>query len=101
MRHKVLFAAFLAVFVSACVPPPPPGAVFVRVRPPGARVEVVGVEPGPGHIWVAGYHEWRGGEYVWVPGHWATPPHPRYHRWVPGHWREHRNGWYWVEGHWN
>ncbi len=101
MRHRILAAAFFAAFVSACVPPPPPGAVFVRVAPPRARVEVIGVAPGPGYVWIAGYHAWRGGAYVWVPGRWERPPEPRYHRWVPGHWREHRNGWYWVEGHWN
>lgn len=93
-----LVAAVL--LTSAClVPAPPPGAVYVRVAPPVPVVEVEGTAPGPGYVWIHGYHRWSGSAYVWVPGRWERRPHARA-VWVHGQWRHHRNGWYWVEGHW-
>lgn len=91
--------AFAAALLSSCVVAPPPGAVYVHTRPPAAVVEVRGVTAGPDHIWIAGYHAWRGGVYVWVPGRWEARPHP-HAVWVAGTWRHHHNGWYWVEGRW-
>ena len=92
-------AAFAAILLSSCVVAPPPGAAYVRVRPPVAIVEVRSVAPRPDHVWIPGYHAWRGSVYVWVPGHWDARPHARA-RWVNGRWRHHRDGWYWVEGRW-
>jgi len=89
----------LSAGINACIPPPPVGVAYVRRAPPAVRVEVRGVAPGPGHIWVAGYYRWDSGDYVWVPGHWEARPRARA-RWVEGHWRHTRHGWYWVEGHW-
>ena len=80
-------------------PPPPPGVVYVRVRPPAPPVEVVSVSPGPDYVWIRGYHRWEAERYVWVPGRWERRPRVAA-VWVPGEWRHHRNGWYWVEGHW-
>ncbi len=52
--------------------------VVIRVAPPPpVRVGVVGVAPGPGFVWVEGYHAYQGGGYVWVPGRWVLPPRPR------------------------
>ena len=96
MLGATAFATFL---LTACLVAPPRGAVFVRTRPPAAIVEVRGTTPGPGHVWIAGYHTWRGSEYVWVPGHWDRGPHPGA-VWVNGQWKHHRDGWYWVDGHW-
>ena len=67
-------AAFAVALLSSCVVAPPPDAVYVHTRPPAAIVEVRGVAPGPDHVWIAGYHAWRGGAYVWVPGHWEARP---------------------------
>ncbi len=92
-----LSASFVAL--AACYPPPPPGAVYVRVRPPVYREEVVGVAPGPGYFWVAGFWEWGGAEYRWVHGRWVARPYPRA-VWVRGHWRSTSSGWYWIPGHW-
>ncbi len=73
---------------------------YVRVAPPIPVVEKVVVTPGPGYVWIEGYHRWDGRSYIWVPGQWKVPP-ARYSVWVPGHWVEHRGrGWYWEEGHW-
>ena len=102
---KTTIRGFFAVgglaALAACVPMAPPGAVFIatRVGPPPPRVEVVGVAPGPGFVWVRGFWRWEGDDYRWTPGHWTMAPHPRA-VWVPGRWRHHPRGWYWVDGYW-
>lgn len=73
--------------------------VYVKIAPPAARVEVRVASPGPGFVWVEGYHRWHGGAYVWVPGRWTLPPRPGA-VWVPGHWKGTRRGWVWKAGHW-
>lgn len=100
MTRVIRFAGAAALLaLAACAPLPPAGAVFVRVGPPAYREEVIGVAPGPGYVWVAGYWAWGGADYYWVPGRWVARPYPRA-VWVPGRWRAHRHSWYWVEGHW-
>jgi hypothetical protein len=37
------------------------------IAPPAVRVERW--EPRAGFLWVRGHHEWRGGVWAWVPGH--------------------------------
>src|SRR4029079_4047918 len=74
-------------------------AVYVPTGPPPPVAEVVAVSPGPGYVWVPGYHQWNGSAYVWVGGRWETGPHPNAH-WAPGHWQHARHGWHWVPGHW-
>ena len=96
---KRLALGAVLVGLAACYPAPPPGAVFVSVRPPVYREEVVGVAPGPGFVWVAGYWEWGGAAYAWVPGRWVARPYARA-VWVRGHWHGSRHGWYWVPGRW-
>lgn len=62
------------------------GVVFAPGPPPVAPVEVVGVRPAPGWVWIRGHYAWRGrwvwigigpgvpvGYAVWVPGYWARP----------------------------
>ncbi len=66
--------------------------------PPAPLVEVRGVVPGPGHVWIGGHWSW-GPRWVWVAGSWVVPPHPRA-VWVPGHWRRVVGGWRWVPGSW-
>jgi hypothetical protein len=76
------------------------GRLYVRVAPPRPVVEAAVVSPGPGYVWVPGYHRWDGRAYVWTPGAWMRAPRPRA-AWVPGHWAEdRRRGWYFVDGRW-
>ena len=77
----------------------PRNVVYVRTPPPPIIRESVIVSPGPGYVWINGYHAWNGGSYVWVPGRWERIPDRR-RGWVPGHWVRTRRGWYWVDGHW-
>lgn len=91
----------LALLVASALAAPSLEAarVYVRVGPPKVKVEVRGVAPSPGHVWVGGYHSWNGHAYVWVPGSWTVGPRPGA-VWVAGHWKKTRHGWHWVDGHW-
>ena len=73
--------------------------VVIRVAPPHPVVEMRGAAPGPGFVWIAGYHRWDGAAYVWTPGRWERPPHPHAH-WVAHRWVHRHGGWVLVEGHW-
>jgi hypothetical protein len=73
--------------------------VVVRVAPPRPLVERAVPAPGPGYVWIAGYHRWDGRAYVWVPGRWELPPH-RHARWIGARWVHRHGGWVLVEGHW-
>jgi hypothetical protein len=99
LRVLLLSTSLLALPACATAGNPGPGATYVRYGPPPRVVEVVGVRPGPGYVWVPGYHSWRGGSYVWINGHYAYPARG-YRRYEPGRWRHARSGWFWVEGRW-
>ena len=94
----VVLVSLTLAAASACAAPR--GRLYVRVGPPAPVVEAQIVAPGPGYVWIPGYHMWNGAAYAWAPGRWDRPPHARA-RWVPARWvREGRRGWYLVEGHW-
>jgi hypothetical protein len=82
--------AYAGTYYAVPGPPPPP---------PAYGYGVVGVAPGPGFVWVNGYHEWRGGSYVWVRGAWMRPPRP-HAVWVAPTYRRHGNGYRYYGGHW-
>jgi hypothetical protein len=97
-----LLTAAAVAGLAACVPLAPPGALYIGARfgPPAPRVEVIGVAPGPGFVFLRGYYRWYDGAYLWVPGRWERPPYERA-MWVPGRWRQYPNqGWYWTDGRW-
>jgi WXXGXW repeat (2 copies) len=72
--------------------------VVVRIGPPVDIVEHPGPPPHRGYVWIAGYHRWDRGRYVWVPGRYERPPH-EHAVWVPHHWIQRHDGWVLVEGH--
>lgn len=59
----------VALLGLGCAASPPPGELMVERRPPPNRVEVIGVAPGLGHIWIGGHWRWVGNDYDWVPPH--------------------------------
>ena len=63
----------------------------VTVPPPAPEVEVVGVAPDPGAIWIGGYWSWVGGRHVWIRGRWDAP-RPGY-RYEPHMWQRDGRGW--------
>ena len=101
LKHLATGLVLSATLASAtaCASAAPRGRVYVRVGPPAPIVERRIVAPGPGFIWIPGYHAWNGRAYGWVPGRWERPPRSRA-RWVPAKWYHDRRGWYLIEGHW-
>ena len=73
--------------------------VIVRVHPPREVVETRGARPGPGYVWIGGYHQWGGTAYAWVPGRWELPPRP-HAVWVRHRWVHRHGGWVLAEGRW-
>lgn len=77
-------------------------AQHVRVRlnfPVGVRVNAPGPSPRHGAIWIGPEWRWQRGQYVTIPGYWASPQYSRA-VWVPGHWQYTRRGYKWVPGRW-
>src|ERR1700729_725158 len=73
------------------------GGVVV-VGPPEPRVEVVGVAPTPGYVWLSGYWNWVDGRHEWVEGRWSAPRAG--HHWVAHQWVRQGDGWRMKPGHW-
>ena len=95
-RLLAVVALGIFLFVTACYAGP---TVYVVRKPPPLRVEVISVAPSPSHVWIAGHWGWQGGDYQWVPGHWAVRPHACA-VWAPDHWKHTRRGYVWIPGHW-
>ena len=74
------------------------GGEVVAVAPPAPQVEVVGVAPFPGYIWLGGYWGWSGGRHAWVGGRWEAP-RPGY-GWAPHQWHREGQGWRFAPGRW-
>ena len=66
---------------------------------PAALSEVRSSQPSPTHVWVAGHHTRRDGQWAWVRGRWVVPPSGGA-VWVPGHWVSHLHGFMWINGAW-
>ncbi|HEX4157370.1 MAG TPA: hypothetical protein VHY79_02770 [Rhizomicrobium sp.] len=102
-RYKPLRLAAAGALASAlCLSVPPhsaQAAVFVHLRPPAARAEVIPSRPHPGWVWAPGYWRWLGRRWAWVGGYWANPPYVGA-VWIPGHWVHRPLGWVWIPGHW-
>lgn len=88
----VTAAATIAVDANAKKPvPAKPAAapkasevVAVDVAPPSGNWEAMQA-PANGHIWSAGYYEWKDARYAWKPGEWILDKPGmdyRQHKWV-------------------
>jgi len=75
------------------------GSMVVPVGPPPNRVEVVGVTPFVGAVWIPGHWIWRD-RWVWNKGYWTRPPRHGA-RWERGRWeKRHQREWRWHPGRW-
>lgn len=88
--------ALSGCIVAARIPGP---VLYVDRAPPVAYNEAILVSPGPGYVWINGYHSWTGREYYWNRGHWTLPVRG-YSHWNQGYWHRDQRGHYWVPGHW-
>jgi hypothetical protein len=84
---------------SALVATTPAVITTVPAMPQPPSDTVQGISPGPNYSWVAGYYDWRGDRYVWVPGTWVATPATT-SVWVSGHWQPTAGGYTWLPGHW-
>jgi len=67
--------------------------------PPAAQADYMSPQPTPSAVWVAGYYNFDGYSYLWVPGHWEIPP-PDVSVFVRPHW-VYRGGQYvFVRAYW-
>jgi hypothetical protein len=75
------------------------GMYYAAYAPPATRYVAVGVAPGPGYVWTAGFWDWRGGRWGWVEGRWMRPPRPGA-VWVAHEWRHEGGRYRFYRGHW-
>lgn len=83
-------AATTTMVVQQAPPPPPPPA------------ETVVYESGPaGAVFIPGYYFFNGSGYVWVEGHWESPP-AGCHVFIAPHWeyRPSRGAYVYLHGYW-
>jgi hypothetical protein len=67
--------------------------------PPASQADYVTPQPTPSALWIAGYYNFDGYQYAWVPGHWEIPP-PGVGVFVRPHW-VYRGGQYvFIRGYW-
>lgn len=101
MTSKTRNFAMLAVLAGTLVGCGGGGYVAVRNGPPPPRAAMGprGYAPGPGYVWVDGYYDYRGRNYVWTDGGWRRPPRGRA-RWVPGRMERRGRGEVWIRGRW-
>ncbi len=100
-RAARLAGVMLSLALTGCVVAPAAQPYYgepVMVAPPPPRVEIVGVAPYPGYIWIGGYWGWQGGRHAWVPGRWEAPRHG--HHYVPHQWEPHGSHWRERPGYW-
>jgi hypothetical protein len=99
-RAAAATLALASAMLVGCVVSPAPAyyGETVQVAPPAPQVEVVGVAPAPGYVWLGGYWGWSGGRYAWNAGHWEAG-RPGYH-WVPHRWVAYHGGYRMQQGHW-
>ena len=98
-RTLVLGSILTLGALAGCASRSPYYSGYGRVPPPSPRVEVYGLAPGPGYVWVGGFWDYRGNAYGWTPGYWARPPRPRA-VWVPGYWQRRHGSYYYRRGYW-
>lgn len=103
-RLALIGAALASLTLTGCVvAPSPPHHVYyepVMVAPPPPRVEVIGVAPYPGYVWIGGYWTWHAHSHRhhWVPGRWEAPRPGHY--WEPHRWERQGEGWRERPGQW-
>ena len=56
-------------------------------------------QPTPSALWIYGYYDFNGSQYVWVPGHWEIPP-PNAVTFVRPHWHYRGGTYVYVRAYW-
>jgi hypothetical protein len=72
VRHLFLLLFFVGCV--ATVEDRPMRPIYVLGPPPPPLAEARAAPASSGMVWVGGYWHWNGVQYVWIPGHWDSPP---------------------------
>lgn len=98
MLKKMLLATAMAASLGGVMAPAlSSDVIVVEKAPPPVREEVIPA-PRAGYIWSRGYWDWRGNEYVWVPGSWIRERPGFVHH--QAEWRERDGKWEMVRETW-
>lgn len=73
--------------------------VAAPYAPPPVKSEHRPPQPAVAAVWAAGYWQWNGAAFVWVPGSWRIAPGAHV-RWQVPRWRTYRRGVVFVPGRW-
>ncbi len=96
-------AAVSAAPMFAQIPLPPLPGLEIRIgrtAPPRIRRERRTRRTARNAVWVAGFWDWQGDQWVWIPGRWVVPESRRA-RWVPARYVREYGAWRYVPGHWS
>jgi hypothetical protein len=96
MMKKTIVAAILAASFGS-IATPASADIIVRIAPPELRMEVA-PPPRHGHVWVAGYWDWRNNRHQWIAGNWIRE-RPGYLYNQPN-WVERDGRWHMQRGNW-
>jgi hypothetical protein len=80
--------------------PPSAGVVYIMTAPPAPRSVIIPPRPSSVSVWISGYWNWTGVDFVWVDGRWDNNPPRAGAQWVPDQWVKTKKGWYRQPGHW-
>ncbi len=75
-------------------------AIYIDQAPPPRPRIVVPPAPNSIAVWIDGYWNWTGVQFVWVDGFWDPNP-PQALHWVRDRWAQSNRGWYRQPGQWH
>jgi len=78
-------------------------AVVIQIgnqAPPAPHPEHRWASPSHSAVWIPGHNEWQNGQYAWVGGYYAYPPHKNSH-WVAPSYPHNHDGYSYRPGHWS
>ncbi|MFA6289620.1 MAG: hypothetical protein WC661_19745 [Opitutaceae bacterium] len=80
--------------------PPTASVIDVNGSTPPPKTEVMGKQPSPKHVWMAGNWRFYSGRYVWIKGRWSLPPEPNA-VYTPPLWEIVNGNSMFTEGYWH
>lgn len=98
-----VIGAALSLPAAAQVPLPPHPSLEIHIghtRPPRLRFERRGPRPDRYSIWIRGFWDWQGDQWIWIPGHWDRP-RERHVRWIAPRYHREYGAWRYEPGHWS
>ncbi len=105
-----IFAIALLVLTSACAfnhdsaNAVMSGPAYIRLAPsapPHNPVEMRPAATSPQQqVWRAGYWDYDGSSFSWVPGSYMARPTPNA-AWMPDRWEKRKFGWAFIPGYWH